>query len=126
MRINLDKLQALRAGHERMRADYASRAELVRFGANQVESLRAELVRVSKSDEAIRLLKSNPIELAAYPAEALKLSNVDVHTLRKLIAAQSSLVKARQDADAQAAIVAESAALMERLNTYALRFPEAA
>lgn len=128
MQINLDKLHALRARHEQMRSDYASRAELVRFGGAQVEQIRTDLLRGAgpKSDEAVNLLTSNPVELATHSPESLRLAGVDVHLLRKLIAAQSSLAKARQDADAQAALVAESAALMERLNTYAQRFREAA
>lgn len=124
--IDLDKLQALRERHERLCSDYSTRAGAARLAAGEVEHLRADLLVGVKSGAAIELIRSNCAELLKYPADKLKASQVDVRQLRKLIAAQASLATARDDAVNMAAMVRESAALIERLNKFAQRSPEAA
>ena len=120
--IDFSKLARIRDDHERLHAQYRAISERARQAATDAGRLRLEALVDPGDDAAVSLLTLPAEELAAVPAETLQEARVDLRLVRRLLDNQQRAQRLRSEAEAIAARLQTSRALLDRLDAWAARF----
>lgn len=125
MGLDTDKLLDLRARHSDLRDHYLTVVEKAREARRDAARMHAEIAVDPEDDDARDLLALPVAELANQPAGILEKAGIDIRLVRRVIAAHAQADRIRQSAEDLAKRVRASQALIDRLNQYAGKFPEA-
>ncbi len=87
--------------------------------------MQAELGVDPSVDAALNILTMPAAELAKQPADVLERSGIKAHHVRRVVAAHTLADRMRRDAEELSRRVRVSQALVDRLNQYASKLPEA-
>ena len=125
MDIDIDKLLTLRAKHSDLCDRYLSVVEKARTARRDAVHMQAELP-ADPAGEATRDIAAMPAsELAKLSVDTLEKADINLHHVRRVIAAHALADRMRRDADELAQRVRASQALIDRVNYYASKQPEA-
>ncbi|WHZ11754.1 MAG: hypothetical protein OJF60_002193 [Burkholderiaceae bacterium] len=122
--IDTEKLARLRHAHDGLHAQYMQTAQRAQQAAAEIGPL-LHAVAADPSKPRTAALLALPIpDLAETPRDELQAAGFELRTVRKLHEAHTRAQTLRSEAEALAAELQQSRALLTRLNNYAKRFDE--